>query len=132
MSVYQELHEMTNSKKIGNYGEMVAKNYLINRGCHIIATNYHSRFGEIDIIATQKEAISGEKILLFIEVKYRKNEFFSSASSSITPKKQNRMLLTIESYLQAFPIDLPLRIDLITVIGKEPHKIEWLMNIFGY
>ena len=127
---------MTNSKNIGNQGELIAKNYLEKRNCTILHCNYYSRFGEIDIIALEpapQKEINGKTSLpslLFIEVKYRKNERFSSAASSITTKKQTRMRLTIESYLQENPTIQPLRIDLITIIGKEPFKITWLKNIF--
>lgn len=124
---------MTNSKSIGNRGESIAQNYLKKRGCKILQTNYHSRYGEIDIIALEMASPSSpntEETLLFIEVKYRKNEWFSSASSSITPKKQTNMQLTIEAYLQAHPTKRPLRIDLVTIVGQELYQIHWLKNIF--
>ena len=54
---------MTNHKIIGNAGETIAQNYLQTQGCTITQRNYHSRFGEIDIIAESDDA------LLFIEVK---------------------------------------------------------------
>ncbi len=124
---------MTNSKSIGNYEEFIAQNYLIQKGCKILYTNYYSRFGEIDIIALEpalNNPFSPEKTLLFIEVKYRKNELFASATASITPKKQERIKLTIESYLQAHPTKIPLRIDLITIIGEDLYQIHWLKSIF--
>lgn len=115
---------MTNHKIIGNAGETIAQNYLQTQGCTITQRNYHSRFGEIDIIAESDDS------LLFIEVKYRKNERFALATESITPSKQQKMRLTIETYLQEFPTNKPLRIDLITIIGQEPFQITWLKNIF--
>ncbi len=114
---------MTNHKMIGNMGEAVAKNYLIKQGCEIIENNFHSRYGEIDIIAKDQDS------LIFVEVKYRKNERFATAAESITPSKQEKMRLTIETYLQKYPTNRPLRIDLITIIGYEPFKITWLKNI---
>lgn len=115
---------MTNPKMVGNIGEEIAQNYLLRQGCIILHRNYYSRFGEIDIIAQHRDSI------IFVEVKYRKNEHFARAVEAITPAKQEKMLKTIESYLQAFPTPNPLRIDLITIIGQEPYKIDWLHNIF--
>ncbi len=115
---------MTNHKMIGNIGEEIAQNYLQRQGCKIIQRNYYSRFGEIDIIAEKGS------ILLFIEVKFRKNERFALAAESITPQKQQNMRLTIETYLQQYPTNQPLRIDLITIIGQSPYQITWLENIF--
>ncbi|PWD82836.1 YraN family protein [Ignatzschineria cameli] len=121
---------MTNSKTRGYSGEKIAQNYLIKRGCKILAQNFHSRYGEIDIIALEATPNQQEKTLLFIEVKYRRHEYFATAADAITPQKQERMRLTIETYLQQYPTALPLRIDLITIVGEEPFKIEWLKNIF--
>lgn len=115
---------MTNHKMIGNIGEEIACNYLQKQGCTILQQNVYSRFGEIDIIAEK------ENILLFIEVKYRKNEYFALAAESITPQKQEKMRLTIETYLQKHPTNKALRIDLVTVVGNSPYKIEWIKNIF--
>lgn len=109
---------------IGNIGEEIACNYLQKQGCTILKQNVYSRFGEIDIIAEEEDT------LLFIEVKYRKNEHFATAAESITPQKQEKMRLTIETYLQQYPTSQPLRIDLVTVVGKGPYKIEWFKNIF--
>ncbi len=121
---------MTNSKTQGNRGEKIAQNYLIKRGCKILGQNFHSRYGEIDIIALESPDNSSRETLLFIEVKYRRNEYFATAADAITLQKQERMRLTIETYLQQYPTELPLRIDLITIVGEEPYKIEWLKNIF--
>ena len=121
---------MTNSKTRGNSGEKVAQNYLLKQGCQIIEHNYHSRYGEIDIIALEAPNSHQERALLFIEVKYRRNEYFATAADSITQQKQECMRLTIETYLQKYPTTRPLRIDLITIVGEEPYKIEWLKNIF--
>ena len=115
---------MTNHKIIGNIGEEIAQNYLQRQGCKIIQRNYYSRFGEIDIIAEK------DNILLFVEVKYRKNERFALATESITSQKKHNMRLTIETYLQKYPTNQPLRIDLITIIGQSPYQITWLENIF--
>ncbi len=115
---------MTTHKAIGQQGEIIAQNYLIAQGCTILHTNYHSRYGEIDIIAEDRAGV-----LLFIEVKYRKNEFFASAASSVTPQKLQKIEQTIACYLQQYPTRQPLRIDLITIIGQSPYQIDWLQNI---
>lgn len=115
---------MTNHKMIGNIGEEIAQNYLLKHHCKILHRNYYSRFGEIDIIAEQ------DNTLIFVEVKYRRNERFALATESITTTKQERMRLTIETYLQEYPTQQPLRIDLITVVGNSPYQINWLKNIF--
>ena len=51
---------------LGPWGEALACEYLRGRGCRIVACNYRSRFGEIDVIAEDR------KFLIFAEVKLRK------------------------------------------------------------
>ncbi len=115
---------MTNHKTIGKRGEAIARDFLIANDCQIHTMNFYSRFGEIDIVAQERDT------LIFVEVKYRKNEHFATAAESITLAKQDRIRKTIATYLQQFPTDQPLRIDLITIIGQYPYKIDWLKNIF--
>ncbi|MDO5038192.1 YraN family protein [Clostridium sp.] len=77
------------NKKIGYYGENIAKEYLIKNGYNIICKNYSNRFGEIDIICKKYD------ILCFVEVKSRYNKNYGSAIESITYKKiQNIKKLT--------------------------------------
>lgn len=57
-----------NKRGIGNKGEAIAASFLENNGIIILERNYQNRFGEIDIIAREGN------VLLFIEVKYRKDE----------------------------------------------------------
>ena len=59
-----------NKRGIGNKGEAIAASFLENNGIIILERNYQNRFGEIDIIAREGN------VLLFIEVKYRKDESF--------------------------------------------------------
>ena len=43
--------------KLGPWGEALAAAFLRKRGYHIVATNYRSRYGEIDIIAENAERL---------------------------------------------------------------------------
>ena len=49
----------------GKLGEDITADYLCKNGFEIVARNYHSRYGEIDIIAKNSEFIA------FVEVKAR-------------------------------------------------------------
>lgn len=101
---------------LGQTGEKRAQKYLKKLGFKIVKTNFHSRFGEIDIIATD------DKTLHFIEVKTSKDyePFFR-----ITPKKYEKIVKTINFYLYTNPSDLPYQLDAIIV----KDKIEWIKNI---
>ena len=57
-------------KKLGDWGEQIASNYLETQGYEILARNYHTHHGELDLIATKN------KSLCFIEVKTRSNHAY--------------------------------------------------------
>lgn len=101
---------------LGQTGEKKAQKFLKKRGFKIVATNFHSRFGEIDIIATD------DKILHFIEVKTSKHY---DPFDRITPKKYNKLIKTIDFYLYTNPTNLPYQLDAI-IVRKD---IEWIQNI---
>jgi len=89
---------MTNpkkSKEIGKKGESLAKNYLKVRGFTILVTNYHSKYGEIDIVATK---LPGQ--LHFFEVKTRSPYSMNRPEESITYQKRQRLIKTALTFLQ--------------------------------
>ena len=59
--------EKQNNRQIGSLYEAQAKVYLEDKAYRIIAMNYRTRQGEIDMIATDRE------YTVFIEIKYRKH-----------------------------------------------------------
>ncbi len=76
----------------GKKAEDIATEFLIRNEFEIVGRNYHSRFGEIDIIATK------DKMLHFVEVKFRKNNYHAGMSS-ISLKKQGKIIKTAEIFL---------------------------------
>ncbi len=110
----------------GQKGEAHVAKLLKRRGFHILEKNYHSRFGEIDIIAKNKEYI------VFVEVKTREKEGLVAPFEAITPQKQRRLILTAEQYLAGNPVNLQPRFDAAAVY-TENGKItgeEYLENAF--
>ena len=73
-----------NTKEIGNLGEDTACEYLKSHGYMILQRNYHSRYGEIDIIASKGDTV------VFCEVKTRKNSSFGHASEYVDFRKQKK------------------------------------------
>ena len=74
---------MAKSKLSGAWGEALAAEYLRKKRYKILAAGYHSRFGEIDLIAQDK------KYLLFVEVKLRKSADFAKAMEYVDRRKQD-------------------------------------------
>ena len=109
--------EMT-KKEIGDLGEKIAAKYLTKHKCKVIATNYHSRFGEIDIIATTAEYI------LFCEVKTRASDRFGRPAQAVDFRKRRKLMMTAHDYLAKFPSVLQPRFDVLEVMDGEVNHIE--------
>ncbi len=82
------------STLLGSWGEAKTAEYLRKNGYKIEAMNYHSRYGEIDVIARKKN------IIAFVEVKLRKGDKFASAGEFVHHSKQEKIILTAQAYLQ--------------------------------
>jgi putative endonuclease len=105
-----------NSKQTGKNGELLAKNYLTSIGYQFIESNYHTRFGEIDLIFKDGE------VLVLVEVKTRKGNQIFEIEETITPLKINRILKSAEIYIVQSDIQFSeIRVDAVFIkqSGKE-------------
>ena len=100
---------MPRTKLDGAWGEALAARYLRDHGYEIVAAGFHSRFGEIDLVAQNK------KNLVFVEVKTRKNANFAAASDYVDRRKQDKLRITASIYLSKFPTALQPRFDVIEI-----------------
>ncbi|MFA7662445.1 MAG: YraN family protein [Patescibacteria group bacterium] len=90
---------MTYRKSVGDLGEKIAADFLVRQDYFIETKNYHSRFGEIDIVASKSDC------LYFIEVKTRSNQEFGLAEESINFFKKDKLFKTIQDYLSKNEIE---------------------------
>lgn len=97
----------------GAWGEALAAQYLRKKRYKLLASSYRSRFGEIDLIASDK------KHLVFVEVKLRKSDRFAEGREFVDYYKQNRLRATAEMYLSEFPTDLQPRFDVIEIYAPQ-------------
>lgn len=93
----------------GPWGEATAAEYLRKKKYKIVAAGYRSRFGEIDLIAENKQ------YLVFVEVKLRKNSNFAAAREYVNRRKQDRLRMTASIYLSHNETRLQPRFDVIEI-----------------
>jgi len=116
---------MKRTDLLGPWGESLAASYLRKMGYSLVATNYHSRFGEIDLIVKDKTYI------VFVEVKLRKNASIACAREYVDYKKQQKLLMTAEMWLSENETDLQPRFDVIEIYAPtgqqtvKPEIIHW-------
>ena len=104
---------MATSKLSGAWGEAIAAEYLRKKRYKLVAVGYHSRFGEIDLIVSNKE------YLVFVEVKLRKNANFAEGRDYVGRYKQDRLRATASMYLSQNPTRLQPRFDIIEIYAPE-------------
>lgn len=114
---------MRNKREIGFEYEEMAKDFLVSRKLEFIEKNFYSKYGEIDLIMLDRE----NEILVFVEVKYRKNINYGNPVEVIDFKKIERIRNTSKIYLDKIKWKNSIRYD---VIGITQNKIEWIENAF--
>lgn len=97
----------------GAWGEALAAEYLRKKHYIIEAAHFYSRFGEIDLIAKNRN------YLVFVEVKLRRSANFAQAREYVDRRKQDRIRMTASIYLSEHPTTLQPRFDVIEIYAPE-------------
>lgn len=107
-------------KRLGNRGEDLAASFLAQHGYQLVARNWRTRAGELDIVARDGEW------LVFVEVRTRRvgsgaaTPALGRPEDSVTPRKQLQLVAMAEAYLFELPWAGPWRIDVIALeIGAD-------------
>lgn len=114
-------------KRAANSGvaaEEIAARYLSRRGLKVLSRNFRVRGGEIDLICEDG------RTLVFVEVRLRSNNNFGGAAASITPRKQQRLILAARHWLSQHG-DSQCRFDCIVMDAPQESRIEWIRNAFS-
>ena len=105
----------------GNRAERLACDFLQRQGLILVEQNWRSRFGEIDLILRDGNAI------VMVEVRLRSNPRFGGAAESIHGRKRSRLLAAARQYLMRFP-RAACRFDAVLLSRLDPPEIEWVRN----
>ena len=79
----------------GRTGEAVAARYYQKQGCELVAHNYRTQMGEIDLILREPDGT-----LVLCEVKTRSPDPLAAPAAAVTSAKQRRLIRTAEYYIQ--------------------------------
>jgi putative endonuclease len=117
------------SARAGGYcAERRVARWLEQQGVEIMAQNYRTRLGEIDLILREDGCIA------ITEVRQRRSNQFGGAAASITQTKQQRLIRLARLWLQQHPQlqNVPLRFDAILIDGSpEEGEIRWIRHAFS-
>jgi putative endonuclease len=102
---------MINRKSIGDRGETLARKYFTDRGFNVVAHNFRSRWGEIDLILRRDRAFR------FVEVKFRHTLDFGLPQESVIRRKQNKIRKATLYWLRLrqLPMDTDIHFDVLAI-----------------
>ena len=116
------------SHERGRITETFAENYLREQGLISIDRNVHCRQGEIDLVMRDDDTI------VFIEVKYRRNNNYGGAIEAVSIAKQNKIRHCVAFFFQQANLNeynTPCRFDVIALEGNiNQPQVTWLKNAF--
>lgn len=113
---------ITAAQLSGGRGEDTAVDLLESHGLRIVARNYRTRFGEIDIVARDGDC------LVFVEVRVRSAGRFGGAMESVGARKRSRLVAAAQLYLLQTRSRLACRFDVVAIDEGKP---EWLRAAFS-
>lgn len=103
--------------------ERQVRAFLEEKGLRFLAANFRTRFGELDLVMEDGAA------LVFVEVRFRRNNDYGGALASVTKRKQQRLLLAAAQFLAQHGLThRHTRFDIVGVTGTATP--EWLRGAF--
>lgn len=126
MAVTKTMKDNDTTSSAGKLAEELAARFLQKRGLLVVARNFRCRGGEIDLVCRDG------KVLVFVEVRLRRNATYGGAGASITASKQRRIILAAQHYLAAHAkADSDCRFDCILLDANTENNIEWINDAFA-
>lgn len=115
------------TRQHGQLAEDAACLYLAQQGLKLVARNFVSKMGELDLIMRQNDT------LVFVEVRSRKNNHYGHIAATVTTHKQKKLIKTAQLFLQKYQLidKIPCRFDVIAITQNPQNPaIEWIKNAF--
>ncbi len=110
---------------LGKEGEEIAITYLRKKGYRILRRNYRTVFGEIDIIAKDKDTI------VFTEVKTRTDETFGYPFEAVNRRKREKIKKVALAYIKKLKREVPARFDVLSInFENEKKQIKHIKDAF--
>lgn len=120
MGVFDAIAGRRTAKQLeGDAGEEQALRFLQEHGLKLVERNFRCKGGEIDLVMQDGRG------LVFVEVRKRAGNGYGGAAASVTARKQARLVIAAQTFLQRYKMPPPCRFDVIAIDGA---AMEWLKN----
>ena len=104
------------SQAMGQTAEELAAKYLEDKGFLVLARNYRTRLGEVDLV------VQKGFLLAFVEVRYRKSDAFGTPEETVTREKRRKVILAAFQYAGDHRLldRRAIRFDVVAVVARGP------------
>ena len=113
---------------VGSRWEKIALEHLFANGLELVDRNFRCRMGEIDLVMRESN------LLVFVEVRYRKNARCASAAESVDTHKQRKLGQAAASFLRRHPQyrEHVVRFDVVAfdATSNDQCTLQWLQDAF--
>lgn len=111
------------ARRRGAEAEELAARFLARQGLEIVARNYRTRFGEVDVVAREGAT------LVFVEVRARAWSAYGGAAASVDARKQRRLVAAARHFLARLGAEPACRFDVLTLQGTQSSP-AWIRGAF--
>lgn len=118
---------VTDRRSLGAAVEAAVREHLTDAGLQPVAANANYRLGELDLVMLDRDT------LVFIEVRYRRDDRFGGGAASVDFRKQRKLVRAAQLFLQRHPryADGPCRFDVVEAEGDPTApQLNWLRDAF--
>lgn len=118
---------MIDRKAVGDRGEKMARKFFQDRGFIIVAHNFRSRWGEIDLV------LRHERAFRFVEVKFRRSLEYGSPQEAVVRAKQRKIRQAALYWLRLrqLPMDSDIHFDVLAIREiRGQVNLEYLEDAF--
>jgi putative endonuclease len=116
-----------NTRARGNRGEAEVARFLRKQGYVLLASQWHCRFGELDLVAKDRRGT-----ICFVEVKLRGAGSIALPREFVDARKQERLRKTAAVYMSSHDLDVPARFDVAEVYEEQDGtlRVQYLESAF--
>lgn len=116
---------MATHNVLGKAGEDAAIAFLERNGYTLRDRNWRKNHLELDIVALKDDE------LIFVEVKTRSSTDYIEPQDAVDWQKVRRLVIAADAYIKHYGLDLPVRFDILTVVGVDgKFEIEHIEEAF--
>jgi len=111
----------------GSRGEAVAAKAYLQRGCRLLAHNFRTRMGELDLVLEEGG------VIVICEVKTRAANAVARPAAAVDAAKQKKLILAAQQYLQQTGrLDCTVRFDVaeVTPLPQGKWQVHLIKNAF--